>query len=579
MSTSQLSNLYCSRDSLSPSSPLSYTTSTMKIQLPTIRVCDESRPDTFVGEIVPSTHLHTWARRSWIALLAIALAASLVAMLTGCKHTPPVIEPSPQPTATPTPAPTPTPVPTPEPTPTPTPESQTFAALRLTAVRFDFVRESDPTYQMRKCVACCADTQGTGWPGLTKAEIDFLHNQGLCNLVQWRVGPFTSRNEPEWVSTGGGAYVEDPATGKADLSQFNQPYWDALRAAVVHAGELGMNVEVSVLDGWSAKTQCWRSNALPGETCAWHPWHRAGNIQGQDHLTSAWQGTSPNPIQLAYILKIYDTVGDLQNVIFEDGTEPDQLVSTSRPATEIVKWSLTQEALLRQTESIHAWPSHLYGSNFVGDASYAWLCKGRLQYQNIHRLTASATPVTSSFFDASCQRPIVTDEINFEPAASAVEVESFACYARANGSYWAAWRHEQDTNQWLASLSLIAQDSINGCSEKMKLGCPFDVPEVSSVSCKPHGGALWDCTPRSSRGPILQEGHPSRALCEQVAASMGPGDGVLWGVTPISGGAISTSSAPNRWQFRLTGTKGATGTLKCKLPKLTDACGYTVTVQ
>jgi hypothetical protein len=516
-------------------------------------------------------------RSNWFALLGITLAIILLSSVfgVGCRLKPPVIEPTAPPPTTTT---TTTLLPSPSPSPLPT-----FSELRLTTDGSLFVRASDPTYRMRKCVSCCKETIGTGWPGLSLSEIDFLYNQGLCNLVHWRVGPFTSRNEPEWIATGGGAYVEDPVTGRADLTQFNQPYWDALYAAGVYAGERRMNLEVSLLDGWSVKTKCWRSNAAPGETCAWHPWHPAGNIQGIDQLTTSWRGTDPSPVHLAYLNKIFETLCPvdpstgsrvcLQNVIFEDGTEPDQLVKVDgRYDTEIVRWSLTQEALLRQFETSVGSPRHLYGTNFPGDASYAWLRKGRFEYQNIHRMSASATPyIASTFFDPSdFLRPLVMDEYNPEPPMLALDVEAFACYTAARGAYWAAWRHDQDVNQWKATLSLIARDSIDGCSEKMLTGCPYDVPEVSRVDCKRHAGNLYDCTPKSSRGPILPEGKIARGLCEQFAAGLAPGEGVVWSATPQN--AITVLGTANRWQFRIAGEKGAKGTLHCRLPKIADAC-------
>lgn len=438
---------------------------------------------------------------------------------------------------------------------------------------------------MRKCIACCKNTVGTGWPGLSLSEIDFLYNQGLCNLLHWRVGPFSSKNEPEWEWTGGGAYEEDVVTGKVDLTRFNQPYFDAITNAVIYAGERKMNIEISSLggDSWSLKTRCYRSNALPGEPCAWMPWTPQGNIQGEDHVKTAYRGTKPDAVQRAFEDKILETTCHFDNVVYEIGTESDQLVGNDgRTPKDVVDYELTMEARIRQYEEAHGCKRHLVGTNFVvpTDAIYAWLQKGRLDYINVHRFDASAIPYTAGFWGPDdIKRPLVTDEINPTPPMAPEEVQAFACYSRANGSYYAAWRHDQDDNPWKATLSLIAQDSINGCSEKMKSGCPYDVPAVSRVDCKRHSGNVWDCTPKSSRGPILPEGKITRALCEQVATGLKPGEGVIWSVTPKSGGTISVSSAPNRWQARLAGTPGATGTLHCKLPKINDACGQVVTVQ
>lgn len=491
--------------------------------------------------------------RSWVAaalraLALLALAGVLGAYAVssmGCKPRPPVIVPSPPPDDPPV--------------------VDTFPELRLTTAGEHFVREAQPGHQVRKCVSCCKDTVGTGWPGL---KIDWIRKvwlQGQCNLFHFRVGPFTSENESEWKDTGGGAYVE--VDGRADLTQWNEPYWDALRAAAVEVGKLGGNLEVSILDGWSVKTQCWRSNSLPGQPCAWHPWHRAGNIQGQDHLSTAWKGTNPDAVQLAYVLKVYETVGDLQHVIFEDGTEPDQL---NGDGGERVKWSLTLEALLRQQEAAHGWPAHLFGTNFVGDASLGWLERGRLQYQNNHKTQPIAA---QAYWDPLPRRPLVFDEYNPEPPMKPEAVRAFACYCREYGCLWAAWRHDQTENQWLASLSLLSQDA-EGCPAALKDGCPYDVAPVARVDCKVHGYPIHDCTPKNgSGGPILPEGDAARALCEQAAAGLAPWEGVGWSVSNVQGGTVTASPRANRWQFTLGGTPGATATLHCKLPNVLDACG------
>jgi hypothetical protein len=496
------------------------------------------------------------------------LALPIVLLVAGCNHTPPVVVPVPTPTPTPEATPTPTPTPLVEPTPEPPPS--TFSELRLTTDGGQFVRLSDPTYETRKCVACCADTIGTGWPGLNEAEIDLLYYQGLCNLVHWRVGPFTSQNEPEWPN--GGAYIEDPASHLADLSQFNQPYWDALRAGCVAAGVRGMNCEVSVLDAWGVKTQCWRSNATAGQKCAWHPWHKAGNIQHQDHLTSAWQGTSPDPIQYAYLVKVFETVGDLENVIFEGGTEPDQLVPSAgvpgRKAVDIVKWDLTQAAILRNVEVANGWRKHLYGTNFPGDVTSGWLRVGRFDYLNTHK----TNPVVGFFDPKDFLRPLVNDEYNPTPAMQPIEMLAFYCYSKANGSYWAAWRHDQKQNPWLASLSLIAGTTIDGCSDKMKTGCAFNVLPTARVDCGRQSGNAYDCTPKNGRGQaILQEGSISRSLCEESASGLKANQGVEWS---SSNPAIKIIPNANRWKFQIQGPVGAKGNLHCKIPVtgLTDAC-------
>lgn len=489
-----------------------------------------------------------WMKTALRGLALIGIAAVFGFLLfsqAGCHPKPPVIVPTPPPDEQPV----------------------DFSALEVTATPDGrLVRAADPSYQPRKCISCCAETVGTGWPGLSPSWIDFSYQQGQCNLLHWRVGPSTLRSEPEWAAFGGGPYVE--VDGKADLTRFNDTYFAGLRAAVIQAAGRGANVEVSLVDGWAVKTQCWRSNGLPGETCGWHAWHPAGNIQGADHLKGAYRGVLDG-VHTALVNRVFEAVGDLP-VLFEDGTELDQLEQTGRSSQGIITFSLTMEALLRQAEAAHGWRPHLFGTNYVGDASMGWLRKGRYQYQNVHW----TQPMTNrQFFGDDLSRPLIFDEYNPTPPMKPEEVRAFACYCRAHGCYWAAWRHDQDRNAWLASLSLIAQD-IQGCPASMNDGCPYDVGAVASVSCKVHGYPIYDCTPKNGSGnPILKEGAAARALCEQSAAGLAPGEGVGWNVSGATGGSVSVSPRENRWQFTVSGAAGASAILHCKLPRIPDACG------
>lgn len=447
----------------------------------------------------------------------------------------------------PVPGPTPTPTPTVAPTPTPTPEP-TYSHLRLVIDGAKFVFANGQPFECRKVVFCCKDTEGTGWPGLSDSAIDHAYYQGRATLLHWRVGPFRACNEPEWAVTGGGAYAE--VDGLADLSRWNEPYWQALRSGVKRAGDLGIVVEVSLTDGWSIKTKEWASGLGPA---CWHPWHPAGNVQHQDHLTTAWKGLL-DQVQTEYVLKIFDTVGDLQNVIFEDGTEPDQIPGSS------VTWSLTMEALLRQREAANVWPAHLFGTNFDSpDAIAAWFRKGRLQYLNLHK----TQPLADSWWTPDPKHPLVVDEYNPEPPYHPNVIHAFYSYAYGHGTYWAAWRHDQAVNWWNASLSLIAA----GPSQDTD-GCPYEVPPVDKISCRKYSGSLHDCTPSAYGRPIRPEGDPTRSLCEAVAAG-----GVPTYTLINASGNLSLSLRPNPYQFVVNGN--GTATLRCTVPARpgVDLCG------
>lgn len=64
---------------------------------------------------------------------------------------------------------------------------------------------------------------------------------------------------------------------KFDLNQFNQEYFDRLRARVVEAGRRDIYVSIMLFDGWSVETKTRNHNPWPG-----HPFNRNNNINGID---------------------------------------------------------------------------------------------------------------------------------------------------------------------------------------------------------------------------------------------------------------------------------------------------------
>jgi hypothetical protein len=452
--------------------------------------------------------------------------------------------------------------PGPHPTPTPQPGVDYHPELLLTTRAGDFVRVDGASIELRKVISCCEATQGTGWPGLSESFVGFAYTQGRATILQWRHGPFRTCNEPEWSRNGiGGPYVE--VDGKADLTRFNPAYWQEVRARHAQAGDLGIVIEDSIHDGWSRKTEVWSSGGAP---CA-HPWRADGNIQGANHLTAEWTGPLADLVPIAHARKLFEETCEFGNVIYEDGTEPDQVTGAR------IEYSLGLEALLRQVETEKGCARHLFGTNFKADPAFPYLEANRLQYLNAHdtQPTDSAT-----FWGGGSPRPYVTDEYNPDPAMRPEAVQAFTCYARSHGTYWAAWRHDQDGNAWKASLSLIAQDS---CTPALNDGCPYDVAPVASISCKRHSGALFDCTPKGSNGqPIRPEGDITRALCERAALGMGPADVISYSLTAATG-TIGVKPRPNVFQYVVTGS--GSGTLRCSAPNAptVDLCRGPVVTQ
>jgi hypothetical protein len=123
---------------------------------------------------------------------------------------------------------------------------------------------------------------------------------------------------------------------KFDLTKLNQDYFDRLRERVIEAGQDGIYVSVMLfvgIHGWSP------GHTNLGGTNPWkyHPFNKTNNINNVDgdpfntgtgdttHTTNAPAGVKD--AQKAYVKKVIDTVGDLDNVLYEIANE----VNTSSP--------------------------------------------------------------------------------------------------------------------------------------------------------------------------------------------------------------------------------------------------------
>ncbi len=127
-----------------------------------------------------------------------------------------------------------------------------------------------------------------------------------------------------WLRTGPGTALDGKP--KFDLTRFNPDYFRRLRARVLAARERGIYVSVMLFEGWSLTHGNLRRGSDRGWAWRSHPFHPANNINGID------AGVADNPlvgrphrlgqpqvnqIQEAYIRKVVETVGDLDNVLYE----------------------------------------------------------------------------------------------------------------------------------------------------------------------------------------------------------------------------------------------------------------------
>jgi len=114
---------------------------------------------------------------------------------------------------------------------------------------------------------------------------------------------------------------------KFDVTRFNPVFFERLRSRVVAAGDRGMYVGVMLFQGFSVSRKSRNRRDTPW---AYHPFHRANNVNGIDgdvnadgegYETHELRVPEITRIQEAFVRKVVDTVNDRDNVIFEIGNE------------------------------------------------------------------------------------------------------------------------------------------------------------------------------------------------------------------------------------------------------------------
>jgi hypothetical protein len=166
------------------------------------------------------------------------------------------------------------------------------------------------------------------------AYLDFLHanNHNFFRLWAWEQPRWTLETSDDnyWIEpmpymrTGPGKANDGKL--KFDLTKFNPLYFDRLRKRVAAAKQRGMYVSVMLFNGWSVRKK------VPGFGNPWksHPFNAANNINGingdangDDSGEEAHSLSVPSvtELQQAYVRKVIDTVGDLDNVLHEISNE------------------------------------------------------------------------------------------------------------------------------------------------------------------------------------------------------------------------------------------------------------------
>jgi hypothetical protein len=164
------------------------------------------------------------------------------------------------------------------------------------------------------------------------AYLDFLekHGHNYIRLWTWEHTAWDTRGNREkrrhycaplpYARTGPGKALDGKP--RFDLTQYDPEYFGRLRRRVEEAGRRGIYVSVMLFEGWAMQhaPDAWQS----------HPFHPKNNVNGIDgDANGDGKGLEVhelvNPkvtaVQEAYVRHVIETVGDLDNVLYEISNE------------------------------------------------------------------------------------------------------------------------------------------------------------------------------------------------------------------------------------------------------------------
>ena len=238
--------------------------------------------------------------------------------------------PTPSGTASPSPTASPSGAPSPTASPTPTPSGPITSALRVSTVNSHYFTDATNRAIVLTGSHTWNDSQDTDTSSSPAAfnfaaYVNFLKAHGQNMTILWHKdlpqycgwgagGTWTIKQFP-WLRSGAGLATDGKP--RFDLTQFDQAYFDRLRAQVVQLQQNGIYATVQLFDGLG----------LLNNRCSTdgYPFTGPNNVNGIDDGggTSSMDLSHPaiTGYQDAYVRKVIDTLNDLPNVLWEPSEE------------------------------------------------------------------------------------------------------------------------------------------------------------------------------------------------------------------------------------------------------------------
>jgi IPT/TIG domain/Family of unknown function (DUF6298) len=172
---------------------------------------------------------------------------------------------------------------------------------------------------------------------------NFIRGWGTESL--WMPNYQTYQGPVPYLRTGPG--VATDGRPRVDLNQFDQTFFDRLRQRAIDAGNRGIYLSFMFYSSWS------NQDKTEGNPWGGHVFNGANNINGVDgDLNGNGMGeeveTLASPTvtsyQKAYIAKVIDTLGDLDNVLYEISNEADATTAVRDWQYELVNYIHSYEA-------------------------------------------------------------------------------------------------------------------------------------------------------------------------------------------------------------------------------------------
>ncbi|NOS79567.1 MAG: hypothetical protein HOP35_16675 [Nitrospira sp.] len=171
-----------------------------------------------------------------------------------------------------------------------------------------------------------------------QADVALMPAPGFTGNTPW----YQKTAPLPYARTGPGIAAD--GSPKFNLTQFDQAYFDRLRARVLAARDRGIYISIMLFNF----RDVWNANApTPGRNVwRYHPYNASNNVNGingdpngnsNGEETHTLQLAAVTQLQDAYVRKVVDTVNDLNNVIFEisNADQPGDLAWQSHMATLI----------------------------------------------------------------------------------------------------------------------------------------------------------------------------------------------------------------------------------------------------